>query len=746
MPFLSDRGERSFEQEFAPIQLFEESGFYETLGAAFQLTVDEELSISAMRNREMFEERNQNVRSLINDGVIDRDKYSDPRGRFDYDRLSRDLEDTEFSGLIKNSRTLRDERNEMLRIRRERNEKVIERGSGLAQFLGMGGGLLLDPVNLASVGGGLFITAARSGTVLGRALYGLKTEAGLAAASEAAIQPLVFYHKNDIDSPYSVGDALTNIAVASTFSGALGFGFGGIAGYFGRAAEKSREGFVNSLPDKPIEVETGNIAFIEAVSPSSRSIARPITPADPSFSVIETGPDGKQTIVQKRTEELTAEQIQEMIDAGEDASFFENFSPPTDPTGTGQGRTSVKTTFNKNQIDEIVKRSKQNRERLTEAQILKRNQIEEIQDQYDIGMIDSAEKSRKIDDANALVREIQEEIEKDDIILDAIMDASGSKIFRAGIEKIRHFSRLVESFVVERPDTANNILAKELDEFLEQDVEQQLANIPKLIERLNKKKEPLQKPSELMKAWVISIGGLNRKDFQAMSNFDDEVFNSRTNGLGVGFWRSGDDGKTVDGLIEALGEDGTLAYNFRYEEGIQPQLTDEAIAFVEAIVANPRLVKSDDARAQLEALDREIAELERLTEEDIRQGQLQQRFQAAQEGIVAEHEAATARFLQVAENFEEDLLEPQDFLPDRDFADLDETDIEIRDAERRVLESQGLSEAHDRNMSEYARLSDEDQNVTIEIDGVERNIKDFVEQQDNDLSALNELKRCVRGV
>ena len=96
MPFLSDRAERSFEQEFAPIQLFEESGFYETLGAAFELTVDEELSISSMFNRGMFEERNQNVRSLINDGVIDRDKYSDPRGRFDYDRLSRDLEDTEF--------------------------------------------------------------------------------------------------------------------------------------------------------------------------------------------------------------------------------------------------------------------------------------------------------------------------------------------------------------------------------------------------------------------------------------------------------------------------------------------------------------------------------------------------------------------------------------------------------------------------------------------------------------------------
>ena len=162
MPFLGDRGERSFRQAVTPIELYEESEFFETLGAAFQLTVDEELSVSAMRNREMFEERNQNVKSLINDGVIDRERYTDPRGRFDYDRLSNDLESTDFSGLVKSSAALREERNEMLRIRRERNEKVIERGSGLAQFLGMGGGLLLDPVNLASVGGGLFLTAARS--------------------------------------------------------------------------------------------------------------------------------------------------------------------------------------------------------------------------------------------------------------------------------------------------------------------------------------------------------------------------------------------------------------------------------------------------------------------------------------------------------------------------------------------------------------------------------------------------------
>jgi hypothetical protein len=249
-----------------------------------------------------------------------------------------------------------------------------------------------------------------------------------------------------------------------------------------------------------------------------------------------------------------------------------------------------------------------------------------------------------------------------------------------------------------------------------------------------------------MQSWIVSKGGLNRKDFESSGNFDKANFNPKTSGLSVGFWRSGKQGLTVDGLIEALSEDGTIAYNFRFEEGIQPLMTNEAIEFVEGIVANPRLLRSAEARAEAENLERQILEIENLTEADIREGQLQQRFQSAQEGIATEQKAALVRFEQVAQKFEEDLLEPGDFIPDRDFADLNETDIEIRDLERKVLESQGLSEVHDRNMAEYARLSDEDQNVEIEIDGVERNIKDFVDQQDKDLSALNELKRCVRGV
>lgn len=91
MPFLSDVGQRALRQRVTPVELYEESEFFETLGAAFDLTIDEELSISALRNRQMFDERKENVRSLLNDGIIDADQYTSPRGRFNYDQLSKDL-------------------------------------------------------------------------------------------------------------------------------------------------------------------------------------------------------------------------------------------------------------------------------------------------------------------------------------------------------------------------------------------------------------------------------------------------------------------------------------------------------------------------------------------------------------------------------------------------------------------------------------------------------------------------------
>ena len=58
---------------------------------------------------------------------------------------------------------------------------------------------------------------------------------------------------------------------------------------------------------------------------------RPVTRNDPVFMVLEKGPDGKDVAVRKRKEELTPEQIQEIIAKGEDPALFETPAPEPEP-------------------------------------------------------------------------------------------------------------------------------------------------------------------------------------------------------------------------------------------------------------------------------------------------------------------------------------------------------------------------------------------------------------------------------
>lgn len=257
MPFVSEVDRRSYLDRLQPTQYEEEATFGETFGAAFDLAVDEELSISAALNNEMYQRRSQQTRELIDQGVIDRDLYTDRRGRFDYDRAAADLR-KRFEGLgrpgevpdaIKTNAELRTERNEMLRMRREEAQDVLNRGSGLAQFAGTGSALILDPINFIGLGAGFAIGTGKSLSTIGRALYTARTEAAIAAATESAIQPFVFAHKNDIESPYAIEDALANIGIATTFGAGLGFVAGGLTGYFKNARNKSRESLVSADTD-----------------------------------------------------------------------------------------------------------------------------------------------------------------------------------------------------------------------------------------------------------------------------------------------------------------------------------------------------------------------------------------------------------------------------------------------------------------------------------------------------------------
>ena len=246
MPFVTEKGKREFEQSyrlFTPDDLVIESSFGEVFGASLGLVIDEELSISSGLNNEMYRERIAQLRGMVDDG-FDRDPYTDRRGRIDYDRIAKD------TGLLATDDELRERRNEKLRKRREYAEDVIARGSGMAQFTGSMTAFMLDPISIVTMGTGAALTTARGLGVTANAMRVAKVEAGIAAATELAIQPLVYTHKLDIESPYSAQEALANIATAAVGGAVLGGIAGGLAGYL-RAVNNKADELGAVQPDTP---------------------------------------------------------------------------------------------------------------------------------------------------------------------------------------------------------------------------------------------------------------------------------------------------------------------------------------------------------------------------------------------------------------------------------------------------------------------------------------------------------------
>jgi hypothetical protein len=235
MPFISQKDNRQRMQTYTPAEYIEVPEFSEVFNASVGLAIDEGLSISGYLNNELYRERNQKINTLREEG-FDVKKYRDRRGRMDYDRLSRDTDD-----FIQTDAVLREKRNEKLRQRREYAEDVIERGSGYAQFFGMATGFMLDPINVATLPIATAGVSAKGLGVLASAMNVAGREAALATATELAIQPLVYSHKLDIESPYSTEEALMAIGGAAVGGALLGGIAGGLSGYFTKVSQKSRE-------------------------------------------------------------------------------------------------------------------------------------------------------------------------------------------------------------------------------------------------------------------------------------------------------------------------------------------------------------------------------------------------------------------------------------------------------------------------------------------------------------------------
>jgi hypothetical protein len=266
MPFISQKDNRQRMQTYTPAEYIEVPEFSEVFNASVGLAIDEGLSISGYLNNELYRERNQKINTLREEG-FDVKKYRDRKGRMDYDRLSRDTDD-----FIQTDAVLREKRNEKLRQRREYAEDVIERGSGYAQFFGMATGFMLDPINIATLPIATAGVSAKGLGVLASAMNVAGREAALATSAELAIQPLVYNHKLDIESPYSVEEALMAIGGAAVGGALLGGAAGGLAGYLRKVSQKSRETLepaINSTEEMAITTLERVAEDIDAIKEST---------------------------------------------------------------------------------------------------------------------------------------------------------------------------------------------------------------------------------------------------------------------------------------------------------------------------------------------------------------------------------------------------------------------------------------------------------------------------------------------
>ncbi len=260
MSFVSRQDRIAFEQGqrlFEPNTYKEAPSWYNTFSTQVGLNVDEDLSISGLLNRQMYERNRNRALELIESGIVSEADYTNGDGDFDMNRLARHLnEDLEgpYRNYISTDLELENERKEMLRKRREYAQSVLSAGPGSAQFAGMMTTFTaLEPFSVATMGIGTLPNMARGMSVAAAATRTAGRTAALTGGTELAIQPFVMAHKDSIDSPYSSNQALLAIGSAAVGGALIGGVTGGIAGYIRNFRQGLADSFTEPRPDAPEE-------------------------------------------------------------------------------------------------------------------------------------------------------------------------------------------------------------------------------------------------------------------------------------------------------------------------------------------------------------------------------------------------------------------------------------------------------------------------------------------------------------
>jgi hypothetical protein len=235
MPFISKKDKRQDDQSAVALQDYRDTPTtMDTISAGLSSVKNEDQFFSFARNRDAEIDRLFFTEQLIASGEINRQDYfkeTRTERNFDWDKLSSERSD------IKSDAQLKEERTAFLKKEREKNNDILERGSGIAGFAGKAVGYITDPVALAT----LPISASANGL---RGLAAIGRVAAKTAATELAaetlIQTSVVSHKADINSPYGWKDAILSMGISATGAGILGGSAKGISEYISSIRAKSK--------------------------------------------------------------------------------------------------------------------------------------------------------------------------------------------------------------------------------------------------------------------------------------------------------------------------------------------------------------------------------------------------------------------------------------------------------------------------------------------------------------------------
>ena len=228
------------------------TSFMDNFSAAYDLMINEELSISQWIADAPKYQQDEWIDDYIRDGTISPAEsnafWDDNTGRMDYNAARTYMQERGWDE-FETDAEIDDRVRYDLKKHNKRASDIFSKAGvegTLGMVLGMGAGLMTDPVVWPSLLVGP-IAAVRAIGSTARVAQMAGKSAAIGLAEETVIQVPVYQWKQELGLEYSVGDAMLNIAIVTGASGTLGAFAQGLSNWTRKAV---REGLVDETNAK----------------------------------------------------------------------------------------------------------------------------------------------------------------------------------------------------------------------------------------------------------------------------------------------------------------------------------------------------------------------------------------------------------------------------------------------------------------------------------------------------------------